>query len=83
MAARTWSRADVGEGLGRQVDLALREAEGLADLADGAPGAVRVDHGHAGAAVLAVAAEDGVVHVLAAGRLDVDVDVGELVAIAG
>ena len=74
-------RADVRERLGRDVDLALGQAERLAHLADGAARAVRVDHRHAGAPVVAVAGQDHVVDVLAPGRLHVDVDVGELVAL--
>ena len=45
----------VRKGLGRQVHLALRVAEGLPYLPDGPAGPVGVDHRHAGAAVVAVA----------------------------
>ena len=71
---------DVGEGLGGEVHLSLREAERLAHLPDGPPGPVGVHHGHAGAAVVAVPGEDRVVHLLPAGRFHVDVDVRQLVA---
>ena len=71
---------DVGEGLGHRVHLDLGIPQGLAHLADGRAGPIRVDHGHTGAPVLAVPRQDHVVDVLAPGRFDVDVDVGELVA---
>src|SRR5207253_4219378 len=57
------------------------EAERLAHLPDGPAGPVGVDHVHAGAPVLAVAGQDGAVHVLPSSRLHVDVDVGQLVAV--
>ena len=71
-------RTDVRKGLRHQIDLALGQAERLADLADRAARPVRVDHRHAGAAIVAVPGEDRVVDVLAASGLHVDVDVGEL-----
>ena len=59
---------------------ALGQPERLADLADRRARAVRVDHGDAGGALFAVAGQDHVVDVLAPGRFDVDVDVGQILA---
>jgi hypothetical protein len=74
---------DVGERLGERVDLPRRQAERRTDVADAVPGAVGVHHRHAGAALAAVAGEDLLVDLHPAGRLDVDVDVGQLVAQRG
>ncbi len=61
----------------------LRQAQHLADLADGAARAV-VDHGGAdGGAATAVALVDVLDHLLAPLVLEIHVDVGRLVAVAG
>ena len=72
--------ADVREGLREAVDLPRRQAQGCADVADAVPRAVGVHHRHAGAALAAVPAQDLLVHLHPPGGLDVDVDVGQLVA---
>ncbi len=72
--------ADVRERLGQRVDLAGRQAEGGADVADAVPRAVGVHHRDARAALAAVPGEDLLVDLGAPGGLDVDVDVGQLVA---
>ena len=58
----------------------LREAQRLADLADGAAGAVADDGGADRRPLAAVAVVDVLDHLLAALVLEVDVDVGRLVA---
>ena len=71
---------DVREGLGHDANLGLGQAERLADLAHRRARPVGVDHRHARGALVPVAREDHVVDVLAAGGLDVDIDVGRLAA---
>ena len=56
---------DVRERLRHDPELGVGQAERLADLADGRTRAIRVDHGDAGRAVVAVAREHHVVDVLA------------------
>ena len=73
-------RRDVRERLRHDAELDVGQAERLADLADRRARPVRVDHGDARRAVVAVAREHHVVDVLAPRRLHVDVDVGRLVA---
>jgi hypothetical protein len=73
-------RRDVREGLRDDPDLDLGQPQRLAHLADRRARAVRVDHRHARGALLPVTGQDHVVDVLATSRLDVDVDVGQLVA---
>jgi hypothetical protein len=69
--------ADVREGLGDGVDVAGRQAHGGADVADGVPDAVGVEHGHGGDPLLPEVGEHLVVDLEAAGGLHVDVDVGQ------
>ena len=71
---------DVRERLRHDPELGVGQAERLAHLADGRARPVRVDHGDARGAVVAVAREHHVVDVLAPRRLHVDVDVRRLVA---
>ena len=71
---------DVRERRRHDAHLGLREAERLADLADRGARPVGVDHRDAGRALLPVPRQDHVVDVLAARRLDVDVDVRQFVA---
>ena len=73
-------RRDVREGLRHHPDLDLRQAERLADLTHRRARAIGVDHRDAPGPLVAVARQHHVVDVLAARRLDVDVDVRELVA---
>ena len=67
-------------GLGQPCRDVLREAHGLADLADGAAGAVADDGGADRRPLAAVAVVDVLDHLLAALVLEVDVDVGRLAA---
>ena len=71
---------DVRERLGERVDLAWRHAQGRPDITDAVPGPVGVHHRHAGAALPAVGREDLLIDLGAAGGLDIEVDVGQLVA---
>ena len=80
MASRTWCAPMCGKAFAARSTSPSGRPSALPDLADGAAGAVRVDHRHARAAILAVPGQDHVVHVLAPRRLHVDVDVGKLVA---
>ena len=73
----------VRERLGQGVDLTGREAERRAHVADAVPGAVGVHHRHAGAALAAELLQDLLVDLGAPGGLDVDVDVGQLLAQRG
>ena len=75
--------ADVRERLGDRVDLDRRQPERGADVADGVAHPVGVHHRHARDPVAAEAVEDALVDLGAAGRLDVDVDVGQLGAQRG
>ena len=69
---------DVRERLGDRVDLARRQPERGADVADRVPHPVGVHHRHAGHPLAAEAGQDLLVDLGAPGRLDVDVDVGQL-----
>ena len=74
--------AEVGGGeapelLGDPVHLVLVHAEGETGVADGAAGAVGVLHAHQGGALGPEAGDDGVVDLVPAGGLHVDVDVRE------
>ena len=60
--------------------LDLGQTERLADLADRRARAVGVDHRDAARPLVAVTGQDHVVDVLAPGGLDVDVDVGQVLA---
>ena len=73
------SAPSVREGLRDGIDLDVGQAEGLAHLADRRPRAVRVHHRDAAGRSFPWR-EDHVVDVLAPGGLDVDVDVGQLLA---
>ena len=64
------------EVLREAVHLRLGEPEGLPDVLEHGPGAVGDDVGHHGRPLPAVAAEAVLDHLLAALRLEVDVDVG-------
>ena len=67
---------------GERADRILRQAEGLADLARGGARAIGDDgRGDAGV-VVAVFSEDVLHHLLAPLVLEIDVDVGRLVAVA-
>ena len=68
---------------GERGDDVLGQAEHLADLAHGALGAVGDDGGGEAGAVAAVAAVDVLDHLLAPLVLEIDVDVGRLVALGG
>ncbi len=68
---------DVRERLGDRVDLARRQAERGADVADRVPHPVGVHHRDAGDPLAAEPLEDLLVDLGAPGRLDVDVDVGQ------
>ncbi len=70
--------ADVRERLGDLVDLDRRQPERGADVAHGVAHLVGVHHRHAGDPLAAEAGEHRLVDLGAAGRLDVDVDVGQL-----
>ena len=68
---------------GERADRVLRQAEGLADLADRRAAAIG-DHGRGDAGALAaVSAVDVLDHLLAPLVLEIDVDVGRLVAVGG
>ncbi len=69
---------DVREGGGDLVDLAGGHPEGRADVADGVPDLVGVHHRHAADPLGAEPVDDRLVDLGAPGRLDVDVDVGQL-----
>jgi hypothetical protein len=69
------------DGLGEGVHGIGREAHDLADLAHGTLGAVADDGGGQRRVVAAVAAVDVLDHLLAALVLEIDVDVGRLVAL--
>ncbi len=71
------------ELLGDGVHLGFGHAEGEAGVADGAAGPVGVLHAHEGGALGAEALDDGVVDLVAAGGLHVDVDVREGGAVGG
>ncbi len=71
---------DVRERLRDDAHLDVGQPERLADLADRRARAVGIDHRDAPGTRFAVTAEDHVVDVLAPGRFDVDVDVGQVVA---
>ena len=74
---------DVRERLGDLVDLDRREPECGTDVSHGVAHLVGVHHRDAGDPLAAEAVEDGLVDLGAAGRLDVDVDVGKLRAQRG
>ncbi len=74
------ARRDVRERLRDGAHFHLGQAQRFAYLADRRARPVGVDHRDARRALLAVAAQDHVVDVLAAGRFDVDVDVGQILA---
>ncbi len=61
----------------------LRQAERLADLADRAARAVTADHGGERGMLMAVSLVDPLDHLLAPLMLEIDVDVGRLVAVVG
>ena len=69
---------DVRERLGHRVDLARRHPERRPDVADRVPHAVAVHHRHAGDPLAAEPGQHLLVDLGAPGRLDVDVDVGQL-----
>jgi len=69
---------DVWKGLGDLVDLLWRQAERRADVAHRVAHLVGVHHRDTGDPVAAEPLEDPLVDLGAAGRLDVDVDVGQL-----
>ncbi len=68
-------------GLGERGGHVLGQPHGLADLADRAPRAIMNDSGADRRTVLAVAAVDVLDHLLAPLVLEIDVDVGRLVAV--
>jgi len=74
-------RACVGEAAGDRVELVTRDAEHLADLADGHLGLEGLHHRDTRRAVFTEPGHHQVVDVLAAMGLDVQVDVGQLVAV--
>jgi hypothetical protein len=76
-------RAAVAREAAQAIELIEREAEDLADLAQGALAAVADDLGHHRGAVAAVGLVDGLDDLLAALVLEVDVDVRRLVALGG
>ena len=67
---------------GQRADGVLRQAEGLADLARGGARAIGDDGGGDAGVVVAVFLEDVLDHQLAPLVLEIDVDVGRLVAVA-
>ena len=69
--------------LGERRGDVLGQAQGLADLADGAARAVMHDGGADGGAVAPVALVDVLDHLLAPLVLEIDVDVGRLAAVLG
>jgi hypothetical protein len=73
--------AGVVEALRDDVELLGWHPQHLADLADRHPGLEGLDHRDAGGALLAEPCHHEVVDVLAAVGLDVEVDVGQLVAV--
>ncbi len=75
---RASSRRDAeggGDGLGDAIDLAVAVAHDTADVAYGGPGQHRAEGDDLGHVVLAVLARDVVDDLVAAGVLEVDVDV--------
>ncbi len=74
------ARPHPGKRLGDEIDLLGREPEGLADLADRHAGPEGVDHAAHRGLLGPVGVEDVSQDLLATMGLDVDVDVGELVA---
>ena len=71
------------DGVGQRGGDVLGQPQRLADVADGAARAVVDDGGADGGAVAAVACVDVLDHLLAPLVLEVDVDVGRLVALLG
>ena len=74
-----WSPARLGQPTGH----VLREPERLADLADGAAAAIADDGADDGGAVAAVAIIDVLDDLLAPLMLEIDIDIGRLVAAGG
>ena len=73
----------VRKGLGDRVDLQRGQRERGADVADGMPDPVRVEHRHAGDPPTAEALQDHLVHLGAALGLHVEIDVGQAPAVDG